>query len=99
MLLFAALAHDFAKADTTALRERDGRMRWTAWGHEAGGGPLARAFLKRIGIKSAIMDQVVPLVENHLAHSSIGYGCDAARGAPAGGTSGARQHRAIDPAD
>lgn len=72
VLLFAALAHDFAKAGTTALRERDGKMRWTAWGHEAAGGPLARTFLERIGIKSAIVDQIVPLVENHLAHSSLG---------------------------
>jgi tRNA nucleotidyltransferase (CCA-adding enzyme) len=72
VLLFAALAHDFAKADTTELREREGRLRWTAWGHEAASGPLAERFLNRIGIKSAIVDQVVPLVENHLAHSSIG---------------------------
>jgi tRNA nucleotidyltransferase (CCA-adding enzyme) len=72
VLMFAALAHDFAKADTTALRERDGRMRWTAWGHEAAAGPRARQFLTRIGIKSAIVEQVVKLVENHLAHSSIG---------------------------
>ncbi len=72
VLLLAALAHDFAKAETTALRERDGRMRWTAWGHEPAGGPLARTFLHRIGIKSSITDQVVKLVENHLAHSSIG---------------------------
>jgi len=71
VLLFAALTHDFAKATTTALRERQGRMRLTAHGHEAAGGPLARAFLERIGIKSAIVDQVVPLVENHLAHSSL----------------------------
>lgn len=71
VLLFAALAHDFAKAGTTALRERHGKMRWTAHGHEAAGGPMARAFLERIGIKAAIVDQVVPLVENHLAHSSL----------------------------
>jgi tRNA nucleotidyltransferase (CCA-adding enzyme) len=71
VLLFSALTHDFAKADTTALRERNGRLRWTAHGHEAAGGPLARAFLERIGIKPAIVDQVVPLVENHLAHSSL----------------------------
>ena len=71
VLLFAALTHDFAKADTTALRERNGVQRWTAHGHEAAGGPLARAFLERIGIKPAIVDQVVPLVENHLAHSSL----------------------------
>ena len=72
VLMFAALAHDFAKATTTAMRERDGRLRLTSYGHEAEGGPVARAFLERIGIKSSIVDQVVPLVENHLAASSVG---------------------------
>jgi tRNA nucleotidyltransferase (CCA-adding enzyme) len=72
VLMFAALAHDFAKADTTALRDRDGQMRWTSWGHEPAGGPRAREFLTRIGIKNSIVEQVVKLVENHLAHSSIG---------------------------
>jgi tRNA nucleotidyltransferase (CCA-adding enzyme) len=72
VLLFSALSHDFAKATTTALRERDGQMRWTSWGHEGDGGPMARAFLERISIKAAIVDQVVPLVENHLAASTIG---------------------------
>jgi tRNA nucleotidyltransferase (CCA-adding enzyme) len=72
VLLFSALSHDFAKPATTQLREREGKMRWTSWGHEAAGGPMARAFLERIGIKSAIVEQVVPLVENHLAHSSVG---------------------------
>jgi tRNA nucleotidyltransferase (CCA-adding enzyme) len=71
VLLFAALAHDFAKAGTTAKRERNGVLRWTAHGHEAAGGPLARALLERIGIKPVIVEQVVPLVENHLAHSSL----------------------------
>jgi tRNA nucleotidyltransferase (CCA-adding enzyme) len=72
VLMFAALTHDFAKADTTELREKDGRLRWTAYGHEAAGGPLARQFLDRIGIKNAIVAQVVPIVEHHLAHASIG---------------------------
>ncbi len=72
LLLFSALCHDFAKPATTELREREGRMRWTSWGHEAAGGPMARAFLERIGIKAAIVNQVVALVENHLASSSIG---------------------------
>jgi tRNA nucleotidyltransferase (CCA-adding enzyme) len=72
VLLFSALAHDFAKATTTMLREREGKLRWTSWGHEPEGGPMARTFLDRIGIKSAITDRVVPLVENHLASSSIG---------------------------
>ena len=71
VLLFSALTHDFAKPATTALRDRNGRPRWTAHGHESAGGPLARRFLNRIGIKPAIVDQVVPLVENHLAHSSL----------------------------
>jgi tRNA nucleotidyltransferase (CCA-adding enzyme) len=71
VLVFSALTHDLAKAGTTALRERNGVLRWTAHGHEGAGGPLARAFLERIGIKPAIVDQVVPLVENHLAHSSL----------------------------
>jgi len=72
VLLFASLAHDFAKPATTELREREGRQRWTSWGHESAGGPMARAFLERIGIKSAVSEQVVPLVENHLAHHSLG---------------------------
>jgi tRNA nucleotidyltransferase (CCA-adding enzyme) len=72
VLMFAALAHDFAKADTTELREKEGRLRWTAYGHEAAAGPLARRFLERIGIKESIIAQVVPLVQHHLAHSSIG---------------------------
>lgn len=72
VLMFAALTHDFAKADTTELREKDGALRWTAYGHEPAAGPAARKFLERIGIKNSIVEQVVPLVENHLAHSHIG---------------------------
>jgi tRNA nucleotidyltransferase (CCA-adding enzyme) len=72
VLLFAAMSHDFGKPATTELRDREGRERWTSWGHEPLGGPMAKHFLTRIGIKSAIVDQVVPLVENHLAHRSIG---------------------------
>ena len=71
VLLFAALGHDFGKPATTELRPREGRERWTSWGHEPLGGPLTKHFLNRIGIKSAIVEQVVPLVENHLAHRSI----------------------------
>lgn len=74
VLVFAALCHDFAKPATTQLRERDGKMRWSSWGHEPAGGPMAREFLRRIHIKESIVEQVVPLVENHLAHSSIGTG-------------------------
>jgi tRNA nucleotidyltransferase (CCA-adding enzyme) len=72
VLLFAALSHDFAKATTTTLRARAGRMRWSAYGHEIDGGPMTRKFLERIGIKSAIVDQVEPLVESHMVTTSIG---------------------------
>jgi tRNA nucleotidyltransferase (CCA-adding enzyme) len=72
VLLFAALCHDFAKATTTILRPRDGRMRWSAYGHEIEGGPMARTFLERIGIKNAIVEQVEPLVESHMVTTSIG---------------------------
>ncbi len=74
VLLFSALAHDFAKPKTTMLRERDGRMRWSSWGHEPEGGPMAREFLRRIHVKASIVEQVVPLVENHLAHSTMAKG-------------------------
>jgi len=70
-LVFAALAHDFAKAHTTELTQKGDSMRWTAHDHERQGGPLAVSFLKSIGIKQSIIDRVKPLVENHLAH--IGF--------------------------
>jgi tRNA nucleotidyltransferase (CCA-adding enzyme) len=72
VLLFAALCHDFAKATTTALRDKNGSLRWTSYGHEIDGGPMARGFLERIGIKAAIIGQVLPLVENHMVASGIG---------------------------
>lgn len=70
-LVFAALTHDFAKPATTELREKDGAMRWTSWGHEPAGGPMARTFLERIGIKPSIRETVAKLVEHHLVHHSI----------------------------
>jgi tRNA nucleotidyltransferase (CCA-adding enzyme) len=72
VLLFSALAHDFAKSDTTELRNRGGRMRWSALGHDTAAGPKAREFLTRIGIKNSIIEQVVKLVEDHMVHTSIG---------------------------
>jgi tRNA nucleotidyltransferase (CCA-adding enzyme) len=78
-LLFAALCHDFAKPKTTQKREREGRMRWSSWGHEPEGGPMARTFLERIHVKATIVDCVVPLVENHLAASHVGQGAVTAK--------------------
>lgn len=71
VLMFAALTHDFAKPDVTQLRQRDGRLRWSSYGHEEAGVPLAKRFLERIGIKSSIIEQVLPLVEEHMAHTNM----------------------------
>jgi tRNA nucleotidyltransferase (CCA-adding enzyme) len=71
VLMYSALTHDFAKADVTALRQRDGRLRWSSYGHEQAGVPLAKRFLERIGIKNSIVERVLPLVEEHMAHTNM----------------------------
>ncbi len=68
VLMFAVLAHDFAKPQTTREVERDGRMRIVSPGHEELGGPLAESFLTRIHAPNGIKERVVPLVQHHLAH-------------------------------
>lgn len=68
VLLFAALTHDIAKPATTKQREKDGILRWTSYGHEEAGGPMAAEFLQSIGIAPKIIRRVEPLVTNHLAH-------------------------------
>ena len=68
VLMFAVLAHDFAKPQTTHQAEREGRMRIVSPGHEEQGGPLAEEFLTRIDSPNEIKERVVPLVKHHLAH-------------------------------
>jgi tRNA nucleotidyltransferase (CCA-adding enzyme) len=68
VLMFAVLAHDFAKPQTTHVAEREGRNRIVSPGHEEQGGPLADAFLTRIDSPNEIKERVVPLVKHHLAH-------------------------------
>jgi len=68
LLSFAVLCHDFGKPSCTRTESRDGRLRVVSPGHEAAGGPFARAFLERIQAPEALVARVVPLVENHLAH-------------------------------
>ncbi len=67
-LMFAVLAHDFGKPATTLRKEKDGIMRWRSPGHAAASGPLAEAFLRRIGAPLAFDAPVRHLVENHHAH-------------------------------
>jgi tRNA nucleotidyltransferase (CCA-adding enzyme) len=68
MLSFAVLAHDFGKPGTTHRAERRGAARWVSPGHEAAGGPLAEAFLRRIGAPLELDLPVQALVIHHLAH-------------------------------
>jgi tRNA nucleotidyltransferase (CCA-adding enzyme) len=68
VLMFAVLAHDFAKPQTTQEVEREGHKRIVSPGHEEQGGPLAEAFLTRIDAPNEIKERVVPLVKHHLAH-------------------------------
>ena len=66
--MFAVLAHDFAKPATTTRAIKEGRERIVSPGHEELGGPVAEAFLNRIHASAGVMERVLPLVVNHLAH-------------------------------
>ncbi len=68
VLMLAVLAHDFGKPPTTQRTEKHGALRWTSNGHEAAGGPLAVAFLRRIGAPLDHDAPVEALVVHHLAH-------------------------------
>jgi len=61
---WAVLLHDLGKA-TTSKVEADGRIH--AYGHEAAGEPMARAFLERLTQHREIIDSVLPLVRWHAA--------------------------------
>ena len=65
VLLLAALCHDLGKATTTEFL--DGR--WRAHGHCDAGVPLAQQFLARIGCPLAIIETVLPQVQEHLVHT------------------------------
>jgi tRNA nucleotidyltransferase (CCA-adding enzyme) len=68
LLCLAVLAHDFGKPSTTVRAERRGAMRWVSPGHEAAGGALSDAFLRRIGAPLDLDPPVRALVVHHLAH-------------------------------
>lgn len=67
VLMLAALTHDVGKPSTTLQRDRRGELRWTSYGHEGVGVPIAEGLLRRIGIDEALIRQVLPLVERHMA--------------------------------
>lgn len=67
ILMFAALTHDLGKPKTTVQRLKRGELRWTAYGHDQEGVPIAARLLRRIGISEEIIVCVLPLVERHMA--------------------------------
>ena len=81
VLVLSAMCHDLAKPPTTALLDKGGMLRWTSHGHEAAGGPYAKSILESMGIKRDIIDQVVPLVVNHLKHAQYDSGKNGVAGA------------------
>ncbi|MFN3648439.1 MAG: HD domain-containing protein [Armatimonadota bacterium] len=68
VLLFSALTHDLGKPSTTVRRTRDGRARWTSYGHDRVGVPIAARLLRRLGISERIIQRVQPLVAEHMAY-------------------------------
>ncbi len=66
--MMAVLTHDFGKAVTTTEALKRGRMRIVSPGHEEASGGLAEQFLNRINTPRAVIERVMPLVVNHMAH-------------------------------
>lgn len=67
---FSCLAHDFGKPSTTEFVDD----RWRSHDHEAAGVDPTVAFLDRMGAPTALRDQVVPLVRDHLAPALLHRG-------------------------
>lgn len=67
VLLFAALTHDLGKPATTRQRLKRGELRWTAYGHDQEGVPIAARFLRRVDLPEELIACVLPLVERHMA--------------------------------
>ena len=68
VLSLGILAHDFGKATTTTESVRDGQRRIISPGHEEAGVALAETFCQKIGTPKAIVDRILPLIGNHMAH-------------------------------
>jgi len=64
----AVLTHDLGKAQTTQRVEQDGVWRIISPQHEEASAALAESFLQRIRAPHAVIERVLPLVRNHMAH-------------------------------
>ncbi|MGL4595540.1 MAG: CCA tRNA nucleotidyltransferase [Thermoguttaceae bacterium] len=68
ILLFAALAHDFGKPCTTI---RSPKGKWKSPNHASEGVPIAANFLERMRAPNWALLHVLPLVQEHMAHTAI----------------------------
>ena len=68
VVVLATLLHDLGKV-TTTRHEDDGRI--TSSGHAQEGVASARSFLHRIGAPATVVDQVLPLVNEHMSHVNV----------------------------
>jgi tRNA nucleotidyltransferase (CCA-adding enzyme) len=62
LIVVGALCHDLGKPATTAFE--DGRIR--SKGHESAGEEPTRSLLSRMGFSEGVVEEVVPLVREHL---------------------------------
>ena len=67
VLMLAALCHDIGKPETTKMENG----RWRAKRHAEVGAEICPEFLLDIGFGPGIIDRVVPLVKEHMAHASL----------------------------
>lgn len=70
VLLLTLLLHDIGKAATTREEQRDGRTRIISPGHEQESTRMAATFCQRLDLSSTLVDRILPLVSNHMAHYS-----------------------------
>jgi tRNA nucleotidyltransferase (CCA-adding enzyme) len=63
-LVLAALCHDIGKITTTVVIGEN----VTSLGHDQAGADIATAFLKGIGAPEHVVERVIPLVREHMAH-------------------------------
>jgi tRNA nucleotidyltransferase (CCA-adding enzyme) len=78
LLILASLTHDFGKATMTRTIMKNDKPYISSAGHEKASGPLAGAFLRRIGADEDTVASIVALVENHMAHVDYLHGADEA---------------------
>jgi tRNA nucleotidyltransferase (CCA-adding enzyme) len=71
VLGLAVLTHDTGKARTTQRVNQDGQERIVSPGHEVVSADMAGRFLEQIRAPLAVVEQVLPLVGNHMAHLNV----------------------------